>query len=120
MNIASAVNIEKLALSDVNFVQEKTGDTETKLKDQIKVILAGFNNVKSAYLVLVEYSSTKTYSVALCVELFETGHEKDIVSAVSKKFSSIFGSSEHLDVIFINQKQKDEVNKVAKPFYTKN
>jgi hypothetical protein len=57
-------------------------------------------------------------SVALCIRSSEDPN-KLIVDEIGKAFARIFGASEHLDVIFLSEKQELSLAKVCEPFFNR-
>lgn len=104
---------ETSIVQNIRFLHEQDGTPEKQLKQALVSVLK--NMVQRAYLVRVEYISIGTNSVALC--LSEAKEQESLVKAIGNKFSSIFGSNQHLDIIFLNKKQEKEVINICNPFF---
>jgi hypothetical protein len=113
---AMASSIDQRHVSDVQFVAEKTGKVETELEQKVIQTLHNYPEVDSAYLVLVTYPNASNRSVALCVRS-KGGDERAIAKSIGEDFSSLFNSSQALDILFVNDTQEEQIRRVAKPFY---
>lgn len=100
-------------VQDIRFLHEQNGIPEKKLKQALVSVLK--NTVQRAYLVRVEYIATGTNAVAIC--LSETEKQESLVKSIAKIFSSMFGSSQNLDIIFLNEKQEKELTNICGPFF---
>jgi hypothetical protein len=73
--------------------------------------------VKTAYLVRVRYGDTGPTGVApLCIR-GQPGQNRMFAERVSKVFGPIFGSHQHLDVIWLTPDQQTSLARVCTPFY---
>jgi len=54
--------------------------------------------------------------VALCVH-GQSGQNRMFAEQVGKVFGSIFGSHEHLDIIWLMPEQETELARVCRPFF---
>jgi hypothetical protein len=95
----------------VRFVREQDGEPERELKAALAERLHG--RVTRAYLAVVDYGEPGQ-AVACC--FVGTGDEEGIVREVATTFAEMFGSSQHLDVMWLTGEQEIELAKVARPF----
>lgn len=110
--------MECIVEQTIHFIIEQDGETEQVFKAAITAFLTKCKKPIRAYLVQVKYDeSDRSFNVALCLRL-ESGDEKDILKSSIKIFKSMFSSKEHLDVIFIDQKQEYKLRKICCPFFT--
>ena len=113
----------------VQFVGEQDGDPERELKEKLADTLRPMG-VRKAYLALVSYDERKgpqnatgdgtplTLNVALCVTLGENAAEKrEIVERAGHNFEAMFGTAQHMDIIFLTDQQELALGKVCRPFY---
>ncbi|MDH5694407.1 MAG: enhanced serine sensitivity protein SseB C-terminal domain-containing protein [Gammaproteobacteria bacterium] len=109
--------IELVRPSGIIFLQEKEGEFEQTVKNALVPLLETLVEVRSAYLVLVEYGINNR-SVALCLDAGVID-ERLIAEKVSKVFKNVAGKELFLDILFLNEMQRLEVEKVARAFYRK-
>jgi hypothetical protein len=73
--------------------------------------------VKSAYLARVAYNDdVDQFNVALCIRS-ECEDNQDLRKAVGDIFADTFNTKEHLDIMFIEKKQEEELMRVCPVFY---
>jgi hypothetical protein len=108
---------EKHWPAKVYFLDEQDGVGEQDLKRALAAVLRRNPDVKRAYLVLVQYDRQDTTHVALCLEAGTP--QKTLIDAVSKEFAEMFSKAQHLDVLYLSAAQRQEVWRVAKPFYAR-
>ena len=98
----------------VRFLGEQDGPPERQLKDALRPMLAGTKSVRSAYLTQVSYGSSTDRAVALCLVSPASQH---LVQAVAAEFARLFGTSAHLDIMFLEPAQEAECKRVCPAFY---
>jgi hypothetical protein len=109
--------MEKLMTSRVLFLGEQDGVVERELKAYlVEHCFASQRAVSSAYLARVSYQETPGPAVALCLW---GGKENAaaIVESIGAAFRRQFNAAEHLDIFFMDELQRQAIDKVAKPFY---
>lgn len=107
---------EEVRVCQINFVVEQDGTPERELKSKL---VAFFNRaawVRVAYLARVTYEDGGPMHVALCVR-GQPGQNRVFGQRVGEIFASVFGSHEHIDVIWITPDQETVLVKVCRPFY---
>lgn len=103
--------------TEIYFIREQDGETEKAFKDALYPILNCYNEPIRAYLVQTRYGDKdNTFNVALCLVISEKA-EQDLLSKIIKVFKSMFGKNEHLDIIFLNEKQEHDIRQVSYPFF---
>lgn len=109
--------MEKFNIRKALFLGEQNGVIESELKDGFCHCFSRDSSIELAYLVRVSYADTPTPQVALCLK----GNKNAIHSleCAGEVFTEIFSATEHLDMFFLSDAQIKEINRVAKPFYSK-
>ena len=62
----------------------------------------------------VIHGDANDYNVALCIRGQESARLAQVISA---KFAALFGRDVHLDIIFLNESQEDELRPLCRPFF---
>jgi hypothetical protein len=107
---------QELTKHIIRFVGEQDGASERDLKSSLVEVFLREPTVRRAYLARTDYRDTTGVHVALCVKS-SVGVCHELKSKVFDIFSSMFGSHEHLDVLFIRDDQEQELGQVCRPFY---
>jgi hypothetical protein len=109
---------EKLHILKVAFVCEQDGIPERDLKRNFVLLFKERDYVHSAYLARVRYNDSNELNVAFCVRM-EWEDDPTLRKTIEEIFAAKFNQQEHLDIIFISNKQEDELKQVCRPFYEK-
>jgi hypothetical protein len=64
----------------------------------------------------VAYKNKPGVSVALCIRSKRSAYP-DLVRQVGKTFGSMFGSNEHLDILFLKETLEVRLAKCCRPFF---
>jgi SseB protein C-terminal domain len=107
---------EELRARAINFVAEQDGQPERNLKTKLVALFGQLQLVRIAYLACVQYENAGPLEVALCVR-GQPGQNRMFAARVGEVFASIFGSHEHLDIIWITPEQETALTRVCRPFY---
>jgi hypothetical protein len=107
---------EELRVGSVNFILEQDGVPERELKAKLVTFFNSAAWVKVAYLAQVTYQDAGPSHVALCVR-GQPGQNRIFAERVGTLFASIFGSHEHMDVLWITPEQEIALARVCRPFY---
>ena len=107
---------EKLTGHTPTFLGEQDGSVERKLKGKLTELFAGCNNVLQAYLARVHYGEPKDESVCLGLSV-SGGTDQPLVETIHSLFASYFNRATHLDILFLNPKQEEQLAALCKPFY---
>jgi hypothetical protein len=100
----------------IHFLGEQDGPPEQELKRQLSDYLRCEHEIKKAYLVQIAYDAASTPEVALCL-VGEQTNLRQIVQCVETIFKELFQTTDSIEVLFLNELQRTEVNLVARPFY---
>lgn len=107
---------EELRVRRIDFITEQDGPPERELKGKLVALFNRAAWVRVAYLVRVTYEDNGPMHVALCVR-GQPGQNRVFGQRVGEIFASIFGSHEHIDVIWITPEQETALSRVCRPFY---
>lgn len=107
---------EEIQVPKLRFLGEQDGVPERELKDRLIKFFQVDQSILRAYLARVAYSDPSPLVVALCLRS-EFGPDRVVVEKIGKIFASMFGSHEHLDIIFLDGQQEHELAKVCSPFF---
>lgn len=99
------------------FLGEQDGLPERELKKQLAKLFDSAAWVRAAYLARVSYEEMGPVHVALCAS-GQPGQNRIFGERVGAIFSSIFGSHEHLDVIWLMPEQEATLASVCRPFFS--
>lgn len=101
--------------TSLRFIGEQDGMAERGFKERILPVLAEHATVERGYLARVAYVSASEESVALCIL---ARHPQDsLLLQIGALFASMFGRDQHLDLLFINRDQDQELVRVCAPFF---
>lgn len=109
-----ASRVEPRRESEFEFIGEQDGATERALKLALAPILKKYQ-VMRAYLARVRTGAVDEVSVCLCLIVDEN---KNLVNDVAEVFGKLFGSHEHLDIIFLTGMQESKVAGICQAFYS--
>jgi hypothetical protein len=86
--------------SEIRFWGEQDGPSERILKDELAPLFEQHGEIRSAYLMLVDYGENTQTVVALCLDAGPGQH-----SALREKIQTVFGAlfreGAHLDILFV-------------------
>lgn len=115
-----------LRVPEVQFLGEQDGPAERELKDQLGTFFQGSSAINTAYLVRVAYGKVSGLNVALCLRAEESSTalqtrwmQASVIKSVASIFASIFGSHEHMDIVFVDERQEAELSRVCRAFYVR-
>lgn len=104
-----------LSKPQIEFLAEQDGEFEKHVKTALARVLGAHKGVREAYLVLAGYGGSER-SVVLCL-LAPGAAPLPIVEAVQSEFRSLAGRDMYLDILFLTSSQREQVLRVARPFY---
>jgi hypothetical protein len=105
-------------LTSLNFWGGQDGKVEREFIGRLIDVFCNNPNVLRAYLARVQYEHKTDFNVALCIR--SSGLDNNPIEVcVGTIFSSMFGSHEHLDILFVNEQQEQDLKRACKPFYCK-
>jgi len=117
MDPMSRGKLDSFASGGTRFVAEQIGAPENEFKGEIVGLFRDRNRLLRAYLAQVEYGKKKDFSVALCIAS-ESGEDEKLANDIAFVFRRMFGSHEHLDILFITDSQETQLRKVCCPFFS--
>jgi SseB protein C-terminal domain len=107
---------EELVAHGLVFMGELDGPPERMLKSKLSGLFVGYKNLLQAYLARVHYREAKDESVCLCLSV-SSGADKPLVEAIHSLFAQNFNRAVHLDILFLNPEQEEQLAALCKPFY---
>lgn len=99
----------------VEFLGEQDGPPERELKALLQKELRRFPTVRRAYLARVGFAPDAAVSVALCIAP-SSKDDQAIVQTVSRVFGAYFASEAHLDIVFLDAEQEEDLRRVCGSF----
>lgn len=110
--------VQTLQSRRILFLGEQDGPIERELKSHLTACLIADGEIAVAYLARVSLMETPGISVALCLYR-DTKSREALLLCVSSAFQSRFNAAEHMDIMFLSDAQKQEIDQVAKPFFSR-
>lgn len=107
------LRMDSEVVGGIRFLHQQDGVPEQEFMQEVTAVLRGA--AQRAYLARVEYADTGTNAVALCLRA--TGSDESLAKAIGAVFSRMFGSNQHLDIIFLNDAQERQLERVCRPFF---
>jgi hypothetical protein len=107
---------QRLTPHVIKFVGEQDGSPERDLKARFVELFGSERTVERAYLARAEHGDGTGAHVTLCVKS-SLGEDQSLNPRVADIFAAMFGSHEHLDVLFIREDQEQKLRLVCTPFY---
>jgi len=98
------------------FLGEQNGVPERMLKEKLCEVFGERTNLLTAYLARAHYGDPKDISLCLCMRV-ATAPDKLLVEAIDSLFAQSFNRAVHLDMVFLNAGQEQQLATVCKPFY---
>ncbi|MCC7015552.1 MAG: enhanced serine sensitivity protein SseB C-terminal domain-containing protein [Planctomycetes bacterium] len=99
----------------LEFVELQRGATEERLMRSLVQLFRSQPGVRRAYLARVRYATGRSSEVALCL----VGDESDALhESIGRLFWAMFEQGEHLDVLFVDEREESELRAVCEPFHT--
>lgn len=109
--------MDQLRTDNILFLGEQDGDIERELKKRLAGCCSNSIHISYAYLVRASYKETPGVNVALCI-VAKAESRIDLLPCIEQVFRGLFHPTQHMDILFLSEIQLQEINKVAKPFYT--
>jgi hypothetical protein len=109
--------LDQFTTHNIHFLAEQIGVSENEFKEELVRLINSQQMSVRIYLVRVEYDKKNDFNIAVCI--FMEGHEdENLAKDIASIFRRFFGSHEHLDILFLNDRQETELRKVCCPFYS--
>jgi hypothetical protein len=109
--------LDELPVADLTFLYEQDGEPERRLKSDLTGLLRQNTGVGRAYLAKAINEGAET--VMLCLATSADTPDLSLPPQIGKIFATIFGTKEHLDILFLVEDQEAQLTQVCKPFYTR-
>jgi hypothetical protein len=110
---------QKMVVAQPHFVGEQDGPPERELKERLVAFFHRDQSVQTAYLARAMYGEQGAVNVALCLRT-QFGPDGGLAEKVGRIFATMFGSHEHLDMVFLTPAQETALAKVCTPFFNRN
>jgi SseB protein C-terminal domain len=107
---------QEIHVPQLHFIGEQDGPPERELKERLVGFFQRDQSVKAAYLARVSYDDPSHVSVVLGLRT-QFGPDRGMAEKVGRIFALIFGSHEHLDILFLTTEQEAALVKVCAPFF---
>jgi len=107
---------QQLTPPTTRFIAEQDGPPERDLKARFVELFREEPTVERAYLALAEHGDGTGVHVTLAIRR-SCGEDPSLIRKLANVFSSVFGSHEHLDMMFIREDQEHQLRAVCAPFY---
>jgi len=107
---------QRVNVQTIIFIGEQDGPPERELKTELTALFGQLRLVTTAYLARVRYGDAGTVQVALCVR-GQPGQNRMFAERVNRIFGPMFGSHEHLDIIWVTPEEEPALRSVCRPFY---
>lgn len=106
-------------VSKVRFLHEQKGPYEELLTAKLSQELAALKQlVVRAYLVRISNTNDSRSGVVLAIRTRSGREEPGLLPVVGAAFSSLFGSHQHLDILFIQEDRERAIAEVCLAFYS--
>ena len=103
--------------SEIRFWGEQDGPSERILKSELEVIFEQHLEIRSAYLMVVDYGENTQTGVALCLDA-GVGQHSALREKIQAAFLTLFNEGAHLDILFITDDQMIKwLRTKCAPFY---
>jgi len=109
------VRTESHVAKSLRYIGEQDGVPEREFKERVVPLLDGSGVVERGYLARVAYDSASPEVVALCLRAQPP--QDVLLRDVGAVFASMFGRDQHLDILFIDGDQEQELARVCPPFF---
>jgi hypothetical protein len=86
--------------SQIRFWGEQDGPSERILKDELAALFEQRGEIKSAYLMLVDYGENTQPVVAVCLDA-GPGQHSVLREKIEAVFRTLFREGAHLDILFV-------------------
>jgi len=106
---------ESIQGANLQFDGEQDGVPERELKSRLSKLFMHRGAVRRAYLAKVRYGESSS-GVALCLssDLDSAGETVENVASI---FAEMFGTHEHLDILFLSNEQEAELSSRCAAFF---
>jgi hypothetical protein len=106
----------EVRIQGLEFVGEQDGPYERVLKSKLSELFSRKVSVTRAYLARAKVAGGDT-SVILCL-VAEVEPDETLIEEIGSAFASLFGATEHLDIVFIGGSSENQLRQICQPFYS--
>lgn len=96
-------------------IGEQDDIPERVFRKRVVALFGGSGIVERGYLARVTYESASAEVVALC--LLAEDPQDALLREIGSVFASMFGGDQHLDTLFIDRDQEQDLARVCPPFF---
>lgn len=107
--------MEELSANEINFVGQQDGDVERGFTTRVAHLLNQSGQGEVGYLCRVHYGDPNDISIAVCIATSGKPNSTTL-DGIASIFRDMFGTHEHLDMLFVNEEQESRLRAVCKPF----
>ena len=107
---------QQLTPPTTKFIAEQDGPPERDLKARFVELFRHEPMVQCAYLAQAEHGDGTGVHVTLAIRC-SLGEDPSLIPKLANIFTCMFGSHEHLDMMFIREDQEQQLRAVCGPFY---
>jgi hypothetical protein len=106
-------------IKKIRCISEQDGDIERKFKSAVVGTLQRLQIEVRAYLVRVCYDEdVDAFNVAVCYKIGKEKMSEMLLVETANIFKKMFGSKEHIDILFLDHVQEEVLREICCPFYT--
>jgi SseB protein C-terminal domain len=98
--VAGDEAVDQFTISQIRFWREQEGPREEVLKHELEAMFKQHVEVRSAYLMLVDYGENTHRGVALCLDA-GAGENSVLRQRIQTVFRSLFNENEQMDILFL-------------------
>ena len=107
---------QQLTPPTTKFIAEQDGPSERDLKARFVELFRHEPIVERAYLAQAEHGDGTGIHVTLAIRC-SCGEDPALIPKLANIFTCMFGSHEHLDMMFVREDQEQQLRTVCGPFY---
>lgn len=107
---------QELHVERLRFLGEQDGPAERRLKETLTAFFKRDRSVDAAYLARIDFGNETPASVALCLRT-RFGPDKGMVEKLGKFFADNFAVQEHMDIVFLHDRQECVLARMCNPFF---
>ena len=108
--------MEEFKTSQIRFWGEQDGQRERVLKRELGTLFEQHVEVRSAYLMLVDYGENTQVGVALCLDV-SVGENSVLRQKIQTVFRTLFEVNEQMDILFMTSDLVRGLQSLCAPFY---
>jgi hypothetical protein len=98
--IPGDASVDQFTISQIRFWREQDGERDRVLKRELEAMFKQYGEVRSAYLMLVDYGENTHRGVALCLDA-ASGENAVLRQKIQTVFRFLFNENEQMDILFL-------------------